>query len=98
MALYEDLDRQSRVAAVPHPPSHRMEASSTALSMDDVVGAARVLVLAFLLICWVTGAYAGIVYWSLQGSLLGVIASALIPGLAATFTWFAFMTLERPRG
>jgi hypothetical protein len=96
MALYEDLDRQPRVSAVPYHPSHRVDGSAPVATMDRLVGAAQAAGLAFLLVCWVAGAYAGIVYWSLQGSLLGVIASALIPGLAATSTWSAFAALEKP--
>ena len=32
----------------------------------------------------VTGACAGIVYWAWQGSLIGVVVSALVPGCFAT--------------
>ena len=97
MALYEDLDRQPRLAAIPLDPAGRMGASVAVLATERLAGTVRVSLLALLLACWVAGAYAGIVYWSLQGSLLGVIASALVPGIAATFTWSAFTVLEKPR-
>ena len=99
MALYDDLKRQNRrdrVVAVSYIPSHPLVASAPAISMDEVIRAARIVLLVFLLLCWVAGAYAGIVYWSLQGSLLGVLASAVVPGLVATSTWWAFAALERP--
>ena len=98
MALYESLNRQDRVTAVPYGSSHPMTAAAPAISMDEVIGAARAACLACLLLCWIVGAYAGIVYWSLQGSLLGVVASAVIPGIAATSTWWGFATLERLPG
>jgi hypothetical protein len=94
MALYEDLDRQPRMAASTYGSSPSVASSPSTTVMECLVGTVRVVSLAFLLVCWIAGAYAGIVYWSLQGSLLGVIASAIIPGLAATSTWSAFMALE----
>jgi hypothetical protein len=87
MALWESLDRQDQIAASP-----------AATTQEQIVGAVRLALLAVLLVGWVAGAYAGIVYWSLQGSLLGVIASAILPGLAATSTWSAFAALERSSG
>jgi hypothetical protein len=102
MARYESpsrQDRPARAAALPYAPSPLMPSPLTtaapALSMGDLVGILRAALLALLLVCWVTGAYAGIVFWSLQGSLLGVIASAVVPGLAATSTWWAFKALDR---
>jgi hypothetical protein len=87
MALYDDLDRHDRMAA------------SVSLPVAaQLTGMVRLGLLAFLLVCWIAGAYAGIVYWSLQGSLLGVIASALVPGIAAASTWSAFTMLETPLG
>ena len=97
MALYEDLrrhDRRERVVAAIYNPPHPMRASAPVISLDEVIGALRLVLLAFLLLCWVAGAYAGIVYWSLQGSLLGVLASAVFPGMAATSTWWAFAVME----
>ena len=98
MALYDDLNRQPqpRVTAVPYDLSHRMGASAPASRKGRLTGMLQAAGLAFLMVCWIAGAYAGIVYWSLQASLLGVIASALIPGIAATSTWSAFAALERP--
>jgi hypothetical protein len=40
------------------------------------------------------GAYAGIVYWALNGSLLGVILSALVTGVGATSTLSLFGRAE----
>ena len=97
MALYEDLNRRDRrnpAAAASYNPSRPMSGAAPAISMDEVVGTVRVALLSFLLLCWVAGAYAGLVYWSLQGSLLGVLASAIVPGIAATSTWWAFTALD----
>ena len=90
MALYDALDRHDRVEAVAYTPSRPVATEAPAFSKDDVIGAVRAVLLALLLPFWVAGAYAGIVYWSLQGSLLGVLASAVIPSMAATSTWWAF--------
>ena len=98
MALYESLDRHDRVVAVAYTPSCPVPAAAPSISMDEVIGAVRAVLLAFLLLCWVAGAYAGIVYWSLQGSLLGVLASAVIPSMAATSTWWGFAALEKSSG
>ena len=51
----------------------------------------RVGLVGLLLTCWMTGAYAGIVYWSVQGSLLGVIVSAGIFGAGAASTWLGLI-------
>ncbi len=95
MALYESLDRQDRTAPMAYSGSYNAQGLSSAGTSEPLVGAVRVVLLGFLLLCWIAGAYAGIVYWSFHSSLLGVIASAVIPGLAATATWSAFMELER---
>ena len=94
MALYDDLDRHPRITAVPFDPPHPLAAPGSGLTREHVVAGVRLGFLALLLTFWVAGAYAGIVYWSLQGSIWGVIASAVVPGLAATFTWSAFTTFE----
>ena len=96
MALYEVLGRHDPATANPNASSRAIALAHPASSAEHMVGMIRVGFLALLLACWVAGAYAGIVYWSLQGSLLGVIASALVPGIAATFTWSAFTTLQGP--
>ncbi len=96
MALYDDLNRHPRVSAAPYALSHRRGAPAPASRRGRLIGTLQAVGLAFLMVCWIAGAYAGIVYWSLQASLLGVIASALIPGIAATSTWSAFAALERP--
>ena len=98
MALYEDLDRQGRMTAIAYRQSHPRAAEAPALSWEDVVRTVRAASLAFLIVCWVAGAYAGIVYWSLQGSLLGVLASAVVGGIAATSTWWSYAALERSPG
>jgi hypothetical protein len=95
MALYDDLSRRNRVKAITYDRSRSLATEAPAFSQDDVVGAVRAVLLALLLLCWVAGAYAGIVYWSLQGSLLGVLASAIVPGIAATCTWWAYSAMDR---
>lgn len=96
MALYEDLERQNRTPAIPYGSSRAIAATSSESSTEQVVGMIRLAFLTFLLACWIVGAYAGIVFWSFQGSLLGVIASAVLPGIAATSTLSAFATLRKP--
>ncbi len=95
MALYESLDQQDRMAGMTSSPSRSTPAPSLTTT-EGLVGTARIALLSRLLVCRVLGACAGIVYWSFQGSLLGVVASAGIPGLAAATTWLAFATLEKP--
>jgi hypothetical protein len=85
MALYEFFDREDRHAGA--RPAGRW-------TPGGLVTAVRLALVGFLLTCWLAGAYAGTVYWSLQGSLLGVIASALISGAGFTFTWTLFTGLE----
>ena len=97
MARHEARDWQVRATAIPYNPVslRAVAAPIPAISVREVIGLLRAALLALLLVGWVAGAYAGIVYWSLQGSLLGVLASSIIPGIAATSTWWAFRTLER---
>ena len=98
MALYDDLNRQpqAQVTAVPYDLSHQAGASASTSCRGRLVGTLQAAGLAFLMVCWIAGAYAGIVYWSFQASVLGVVASARIPGIAATSTWSAFVALEKP--
>ena len=99
MTRFDQLDRPGRSPAIPDRPSYRpaRAVAAPAGPAEPLVAMIRLGLLALLLACWVAGAYAGIVFWSFQGSLLGVIASALVPGLAATFTWSAFTALENLR-
>ena len=80
MAVYEDLSTER-----PHGRWFRAPA------MRSLPDAIRTGLVAFLMACWMAGAYAGIVYWSLHGSLLGVILSAVVPGVAAPATWWLFV-------
>jgi hypothetical protein len=96
MALYDNQDPHPQITAVPYDPSHLPGGASLVITGEQLVGLVRLIGLGVLLIGWVAGAYAGIVYWSLHGSLFGVIVSALVPGIAATSTWSAFTTLEKP--
>ncbi len=78
MALYESFDRDDRDAA----------AGSEELSLSSrLVALFHVVLVACLVTCCVAGAYAGIVYWSVEGSLLGVVASALVSGVGVSFVW-----------
>ncbi len=51
--------------------------------LPGLVGLARAALLLLALFTLATGACAGIVYWAWQGSLAGVVVSALIPGTCA---------------
>jgi hypothetical protein len=82
MALYEDLGPDRSAASLgqePAPPR-----------MSEAV---RLGLVAFLVGLWIAGAYAGIVYWALQGSLLGVLASTLLSLAAGAATWSVFVKL-----
>ncbi len=98
MALYEDVDQQARRMADPRRSMHPTTVARSAAHQDQLAGAVRLIGLALLLTCWVAGAYGGIVYWSFQGSLLGMIGSTVIAGAAAVSTWSAFAALEERQG
>ena len=91
MALYDNQNRRARRTAAP------TSVALAAAHPGQLVGLVRLIGLAVLLIGWVAGAYAGIVYWSFQGSLLGVIGSTAMWGAAAAATWSAFAALEEAR-
>lgn len=92
MALYEILDRGSSVLSTSgEAPGERRRRSPA----HRAVGMAQVGMVVLLLTCWLAGGYAGIVYWSVQGSLLGVIASAGVSGAGAASVWSLFTGLDR---
>ncbi len=51
--------------------------------MPELSGAVRAALLLLVVVVLVAGACAGIVYCALQGSIAGVVLSALVPGLGA---------------
>lgn len=51
--------------------------------LPDLMGVARAALLLIALLALVAGACAGIVFWAWQGSLTGVVVSALVPGTCA---------------
>ena len=82
MAVYEDLN------------SNRARGwTALAAAMAHPLETVRLGFVALLVGLWLVAAYAGIVYWSLQGSLLGVMVSAVVPGLAAASTWGLYLKL-----
>jgi hypothetical protein len=85
MALYESLDQQNR-----NDTASRQGTSER----SRFVAVLRLVLVGVLLACWLGGAYGGIAYWSLQGSLLGVLVSAIVAGAGAAFTWTLFTGLE----
>ena len=92
MAFYESLDSQDLdMAAASDAARRQLRQRSVS---DWLVAAVRVGLVGLLLACWVAAAYAGIVYWSFQGSLLGVVVSALVSGGGALSTWWLFTELE----
>jgi hypothetical protein len=90
MALYESLSHQDLSVA----SGAAADGSQPSIS-DQLVGALRLGLVLVLLACWMAGGYAGIVYWSVEGSLLGVIAASSVSGLGATSTWTLFTGLVR---
>ena len=95
MALYEDLDRHDRtqaagqrrsqaaLAIVMERPGDQPIRGLTTRSLYETVQLGLVIL---LLGCWLVGAYAGIVYWAVQGSLMGVFLTAVVSGLGAFST------------
>lgn len=53
------------------------------VKLTGPLGVARTALLLLALFTSAIGACVGIVYWAWQGSLAGVVASALIPGTCA---------------
>jgi hypothetical protein len=92
MALYESLDHQNLSTPTAANAARRQLRQRSVY--DWLVWAVRVGLVGLLLACWVGAAYAGIVYWSFQGSLLGVVVSALVSGGGALSTWWLFTELE----
>lgn len=82
MAVYEDLSHDRR---------HGRPVLASA--MEHPLERVRLGLVALLVGLWLVAAYAGIVYWSVQGSLLGVLASAAVSGLAAAATWTLYVRL-----
>ncbi len=66
------------------PEADRDRPRPTASS--SVAEAVEMGLVTLLLIGWTAGAFGGIVYWAMQGSLGGVILSAVVPGLGAMST------------
>jgi len=56
---------------------------------DWAAESARVVFSMLLALISVTSAYLGIVYWAVNGWLLGVFLSSLVPGFGAVSTWMA---------
>ncbi len=73
--VYEYPGPQSR-------PRDRLARAGSSAGLPEPV---RLGLAALLLTCWVIGACAGIVYWALNVSLLGVLLSATLPGLGAAW-------------
>ncbi len=78
MALSEALDLQDLTPAVDQAALHPAPAGRAGLAQ---AGASGLIVL--FLIFLAMGSYSGIVYWALQGSLGGVLLSAVVPGFGA---------------
>lgn len=82
MALYEDLD--------PDHPAGRTNQAPAGHRISETI---RLGLVALLVGLWIAGAYGGIVYWSLQGSLQGVLASTLVSLAAGAAIWLFFVKL-----
>jgi hypothetical protein len=68
------------------PANHRGRESATyRLSETIRIG---------FVVLWIAGAYGGIVYWALQGSLLDVLAATLVSFAAGGATWLVFIRLS----
>jgi hypothetical protein len=87
MALYESFDLEAEDAA---------DGSQERSSSSRLAALLQIVLVACLMTCSVAGAYAGIVYWAFEGSLLGVVVSALIAGVGVSFIWTVLTGPESP--
>ncbi|TNC74888.1 hypothetical protein [Rubellimicrobium roseum] len=84
MTLYESLERQDPQPAVAaERPQRQLLEIRGVSSLTEALG---LMLVSLLLMTWALGAYAGIVYWSVQGSIWGVVLSAIVPGFGAATT------------
>ncbi len=95
MALYEDLDRHDRTRAAGQRHAQAAVAVARERSGDQrfqglAAGSLQETIelglVILLLGCWLVGAYAGIVYWAEQGSLMGLFLTAVVSGVGAFST------------
>jgi len=84
MALHESLEAQGLTPTTGAAPCQ--DKLIELPRIGSLAEAAGLVLVCLLLLCWTVGAYAGVVYWSVQGSLWGVILSVIIPGFGATST------------
>ena len=90
MALYESLSHQDlSVASSAHAAGRQRSVAG------QLVATVRLGLVLVLIALWLAGGYAGIVFWSVEGSLLGVIAASIVSGLGAASTWTLFTGLVR---
>jgi hypothetical protein len=87
MALYEDLG--------PDRPAGRPGQEPATPRLSETIRLGLVVLLVGL---WIAGAYGGIVYWALQESVLGVLASTLVSLIAGAATWLLFIKLTEHEG
>lgn len=66
--------------------------------LPGLMGAARAALLLLALLASAVGAFAGIVFWAWQGSLIGVVVSALVPGTCAIAVLTRQSARLRPSG
>ena len=66
---------------------------SAGVPSASVVRSAGLVLLSLIL---ASGAYAGIIYWAWQGSLIGVAVSALLPGGCAVLVLPAGLRQQQP--
>ena len=93
MALYESLEvNRVKVTTATEPSRGRLHLVPATGSLAEAV---RLGLIILLLICWAVGAYAGIVYWAVQGSIWGVVLSAIVPGFGAASTLSLYLCLGR---
>ena len=86
MALYESFDHQDPMPATTAEAEQSQDKFLQIPGINGLAEAVGLVMVGLLLLAWAVGAYAGIVYWSVQGSLGGVILSVLVPGFGAAST------------
>ncbi len=87
MALYEDLGSER--------PAGSQGQERAAHRVSETIRLGLVVLLVGL---WIAGAYGGMVYWALQESVLGVLASTLVSLIAGAATWLVFVKLTEHEG
>ncbi len=80
----ETMDSQDLASAANQAVPYPVPAPARLAGLADAVATGLTVLLTVLFVMvQLVGSYTGIVYWAVQGSLGGVLLSALVPGFGA---------------